>query len=134
MATQQPSDAALHASSACSGWPSSSFPGGGYVNESTSIGASPKRGAERAPAARRNRRCGGTRPITLKPNAGRWENGTLNLGGIVALGASLELLLEIGIDNIAAALLRKRALLVCALKNKGYTALHADVDVAVFDY
>ncbi len=39
--------------------------------------------------------------FTLKPNAGRWENGTLNLGGIVSLGASLELLLEIGIDSIA---------------------------------
>jgi selenocysteine lyase/cysteine desulfurase len=37
----------------------------------------------------------------LKPHAGRWESGTLNVGGITALGASLELLLEIGIDAIA---------------------------------
>jgi cysteine desulfurase/selenocysteine lyase len=37
----------------------------------------------------------------LKPHAGRWESGTLNVGGILALGASLELLLAIGIDAIA---------------------------------
>src|SRR5207244_3041636 len=37
----------------------------------------------------------------LKPNAGRWESGTLNVAGIVGLGASLELLLEAGIDAIA---------------------------------
>jgi selenocysteine lyase/cysteine desulfurase len=37
----------------------------------------------------------------LKPNAGRWESGSLNVGGICALGASMELLLDIGIDAIA---------------------------------
>jgi selenocysteine lyase/cysteine desulfurase len=41
----------------------------------------------------------------LKPDAGRWENGTLNIGGILALGASLGLLLEVGIDAIAARVL-----------------------------
>ena len=35
----------------------------------------------------------------LKPHAGRWESGSLNVAGISALGASLELLLEIGIAN-----------------------------------
>src|SRR5947209_8642393 len=39
--------------------------------------------------------------FTLKPNAGRWEGGTLNVGAIIAFGASLGLLLEIGIDNVA---------------------------------
>ena len=38
----------------------------------------------------------------LKPHAGRWESGTLNVGGISALGASLELLLELGVPAIAA--------------------------------
>lgn len=38
----------------------------------------------------------------LKPDAGRWESGTFNLGGIIALGASLELLLTLGIETIAA--------------------------------
>jgi len=41
----------------------------------------------------------------LKPHAGRWESGTLNVGGICALGASLELLLEIGIEQISARVL-----------------------------
>ncbi len=39
--------------------------------------------------------------FTLKPHAGRWESGTLNVAGIHALGASLELLLGVGIDAIA---------------------------------
>lgn len=39
--------------------------------------------------------------LRLKPHAGRWESGSLNVGGILALGASLELLLAIGIDAIA---------------------------------
>jgi cysteine desulfurase/selenocysteine lyase len=38
----------------------------------------------------------------LKPNAGRWESGSLNVGGIAGLGASLEMLLEIGIPAIQA--------------------------------
>jgi cysteine desulfurase / selenocysteine lyase len=37
----------------------------------------------------------------LKPNAGRWESGSLNVAGIMALGASLELLLGIGLANVA---------------------------------
>jgi selenocysteine lyase/cysteine desulfurase len=36
----------------------------------------------------------------LKPNAGRWESGTLNVAGIHALGASLSLLLEFGVSAI----------------------------------
>jgi selenocysteine lyase/cysteine desulfurase len=36
----------------------------------------------------------------LKPHAGRWESGSLNVAGITALGASLALLLEIGIPTI----------------------------------
>jgi cysteine desulfurase / selenocysteine lyase len=39
--------------------------------------------------------------FTLKPHAGRWESGTLNVGGIHAMGASLELLLGQGITNVA---------------------------------
>jgi selenocysteine lyase/cysteine desulfurase len=57
--------------------------------------------------------------FTLKPNAGRWENGTLNLGGIVALGASLELLLEIGIGNIAQRVLELTDYLCEKLKTAG---------------
>ncbi|MCS6864052.1 MAG: aminotransferase class V-fold PLP-dependent enzyme [Gemmataceae bacterium] len=38
--------------------------------------------------------------LRLKPHAGRFEGGALNLAGITALGASLELLLSVGIANI----------------------------------
>jgi selenocysteine lyase/cysteine desulfurase len=37
----------------------------------------------------------------LKPHAGRWESGTFNTGGILGLGASLELLLGAGVGAIA---------------------------------
>ena len=43
--------------------------------------------------------------LRLKPHAGRWESGSLNVGGILALGASLELLLAAGIDNLSARVL-----------------------------
>jgi selenocysteine lyase/cysteine desulfurase len=42
-----------------------------------------------------------TLDFRLKPHAGRWESGSLNVGGISALGASLELLLALGIDAVA---------------------------------
>jgi selenocysteine lyase/cysteine desulfurase len=41
----------------------------------------------------------------LKPHAGRWESGSLNVGGLAALGASLQLLLGIGIPEVAARVL-----------------------------
>lgn len=37
----------------------------------------------------------------LKPHAGRWEGGAPNNAGITAMGASLELLLDAGIENIS---------------------------------
>jgi selenocysteine lyase/cysteine desulfurase len=37
----------------------------------------------------------------LKPHAGRWESGSLNVAGITGLGASLQLLLDVGIPQIA---------------------------------
>jgi selenocysteine lyase/cysteine desulfurase len=36
----------------------------------------------------------------LKPHAGRWEGGSFNAAGIAALGASLELLLRLGIETV----------------------------------
>jgi selenocysteine lyase/cysteine desulfurase len=38
--------------------------------------------------------------FTLKPHAGRWEGGAYNVPGITALGASLELLLGVGVENL----------------------------------
>ncbi len=43
--------------------------------------------------------------FTLKPHAGRYESGTLNVAGIAATGASLELLLEAGIPAVEARIL-----------------------------
>jgi selenocysteine lyase/cysteine desulfurase len=59
-------------------------------------------------------------------DARRYEAGSASLVGLAGLQAGMELLLEIGIDNITAELLRKRALLVPALREKGYTVLQAD--------
>jgi len=36
----------------------------------------------------------------LKPHGGRWEGGALNVPGLSAFGASLDLLLEVGIENV----------------------------------
>ena len=36
----------------------------------------------------------------LKPHAGRWEGGALNIPGISAMGASIEFLLNSGIENL----------------------------------
>jgi len=68
--------------------------------------------------------------MAFRPDARRYEAGSANLLGLAGLQAALELLLEIGIDNIAAELLRKRAWLVPALQAKGYLVLQADAPPA----
>src|SRR6059036_1618967 len=68
--------------------------------------------------------------MIFRADARRYEAGSQNLLGLVGLNAALELVLEIGNGNIAAELLRKRALLVPALKNKGYTVLNAEAPPA----
>ncbi len=61
--------------------------------------------------------------LTYPPDARRYEAGSANLIGLAGLEAALRLLQEIGIDRIGAELLRKRALLVPALRAKGYEVL-----------
>ena len=56
----------------------------------------------------------------------RYEVGTPNFLGLAGMQAALELLLEVGVENIAAEMLRKRAWLVPALQQKGWTVLQAD--------
>jgi cysteine desulfurase / selenocysteine lyase len=58
--------------------------------------------------------------FTLKPHAGRWESGSLNVAGITALGASIELLLDIGIDKIAARLVELTDLLCTEAERAGW--------------
>lgn len=64
--------------------------------------------------------------IVYRTDARRYEAGTANLAGLAGLKASLELLLEVGIENIATELLRKRAWVVPRLREKGYEVLQAD--------
>lgn len=64
--------------------------------------------------------------IVLRSGAARYEAGTHNLLGLVGLVSAIELILEIGVENIARELLRKRAWLVPALQAKGCEVLHAD--------
>jgi len=68
--------------------------------------------------------------FVFRADARRYEAGSQNLFGLAGLSATLELVLEIGIENIAAELLRKRALLVPALQHKGYTVLNAEAPPA----
>ena len=62
--------------------------------------------------------------IVFRDGAVKFEAGTHNLIGLVGLIAAMELALEVGIENIAAELLRKRAWLVPALQAKGFTILN----------
>jgi selenocysteine lyase/cysteine desulfurase len=64
--------------------------------------------------------------IVFRSGATKYEAGTHNLVGLIGLIAAMELALELGVENIAAELLRKRTWLVPALKSKGYTVLNAD--------
>ncbi len=67
--------------------------------------------------------------IVFKSDAKRYEAGSHNILGIVGLKAALELLMEVGVDEIGRELLRKRALLVPILQAKGYTVLQANAPV-----
>ncbi|MEY4386189.1 MAG: hypothetical protein RLY20_1472 [Verrucomicrobiota bacterium] len=64
--------------------------------------------------------------ITLREDARRFEAGSHNLLSIVGLRAAMELVLELGVENIGRELLRKRSVLLPALLAKGYTVLNAD--------
>ncbi|MGD0207313.1 MAG: aminotransferase class V-fold PLP-dependent enzyme [Verrucomicrobiota bacterium] len=64
--------------------------------------------------------------IVFRNGATKYEAGTHNLLGLVGLIAAMELVLEIGIENITAELLRKRAWLVPALQAKGFKVLNAE--------
>jgi cysteine desulfurase/selenocysteine lyase len=61
--------------------------------------------------------------IVHPPDSRRFEAGSANLVGLAGMQAGMEILLQIGIENIAAELLRKRALVVPELQAKGYAVL-----------
>jgi len=64
--------------------------------------------------------------IEFRSGAAKFEAGTHNLVGLTGLIAAMELALDLGVDNIASELLRKRAWLVPALQAKGYAVLNAE--------
>jgi selenocysteine lyase/cysteine desulfurase len=67
--------------------------------------------------------------IIFRNDAAKYEAGTHNLLGLVGLITAMELVVEIGVENVAAELLRKRAWLVPALQAKGFTVLNADAKI-----
>jgi len=67
--------------------------------------------------------------IIFRDGAAKYEAGTHNLLGLAGLIAAMELVLEIGVENIAAELLRKRAWLVPALQAKGFTVMNAEAKI-----
>lgn len=64
--------------------------------------------------------------LEYKPDARRYEAGSHNLMGVVALRACFELLKEIGLQRISCDLTAKRQFLLTALREKGYTVLASD--------
>jgi selenocysteine lyase/cysteine desulfurase len=72
--------------------------------------------------------------IAYYEGARRYEPGILNLPGIVAMEASLRLLLDVGIENVAQRILTLRGLLVEGLRPLGYRLYgpweERDVDIA----
>jgi cysteine desulfurase / selenocysteine lyase len=60
------------------------------------------------------------RDMTLRPDAGRYECGTLNTIGCFGLRGAIEFLLEIGIDNIATAVHSLADQLEASVRARGY--------------
>lgn len=59
--------------------------------------------------------------FTLKPNAAKYECGSHNVGGLLALKASLELLMGVGVDAVSARIQSLTEFLISGLREKGYT-------------
>ena len=64
-----------------------------------------------------------SRDMTLRPDAGRYGCGTLNTVGCYGLRASIELLLEVGVEAIAPAVQRLGDLIAEGVQAKGYEVL-----------
>ena len=67
-----------------------------------------------------------TDELTLRSDARRYEAGTHNIAGIAGHKAAFELLLQAGIENIAADLLRKRARILRGVTAKGWSVVCPD--------
>ena len=65
----------------------------------------------------------GSRDMTLRGDAGRYEPGTLNTVGCFGLRAAIEFLLEVGVEEIAAAVQGLGDLIADGVREKGYQLL-----------
>jgi selenocysteine lyase/cysteine desulfurase len=63
--------------------------------------------------------------IEFRKDARKYEAGTQNLIGLTGLVAAMEMMLEIGVENIAAELLRKRSWFLPELQRRGFDVLNA---------
>ena len=64
-----------------------------------------------------------SRDMALRPDAGRYECGTLNTIGCFGLRAAIEFLLEIGVDHVSQAVLALADQLDTGLRAKGYETM-----------
>jgi cysteine desulfurase / selenocysteine lyase len=64
-----------------------------------------------------------SRDMTLRADAGRYECGTLNTIGCFGLAAALEFLLEVGVEQIAPAVISLADRVACGARAKGYEVL-----------
>jgi cysteine desulfurase / selenocysteine lyase len=64
-----------------------------------------------------------SRDMTLRPDAGRYECGTLNTVGCYGQRAAVEFLLEVGIENIAPAVLSLADQMEQGVRAKGYQVM-----------
>jgi cysteine desulfurase/selenocysteine lyase len=64
-----------------------------------------------------------SRDMTLRPDAGRYECGTLNTVGCFGLAASLEFLLEVGIERIAPAVQSRADQIYDGVRRLGFETL-----------
>jgi len=64
-----------------------------------------------------------SRDMTLRPDAGRYECGTLNTIGIYGLEAAIRFLNEAGIDRVAPAVLDRANQIEAGIRAKGYEVM-----------
>src|SRR5713226_2810468 len=65
----------------------------------------------------------GTRDMTLRPDAGRYECGTLNTIGCYGLRAAIEFVLKVGVERIAPAVQALGDRVAAGVASKGYEVL-----------
>jgi cysteine desulfurase/selenocysteine lyase len=63
------------------------------------------------------------RDMALRPDAGRYECGTLNTVGCFGLRAAIDFLLEVGVDNIAPVVRGLADQIAEGVRRKGYEVL-----------